>query len=96
MLIFGSQKANEIRKQDKQIETEITEARIAGIDKDLPVKCWHVSVEVMRDDFHLIDARTEDEAIALCEKKYDGDPYEAHEIKENRHSRKEAQHDKQT
>lgn len=84
-LVFGSPEANAILKDNQRLETEIEE---------LPMKRWRVCVEVTQDEYHYIDATTAEKAMEICEREYDGDPYDAWE--QSVPIQKETKHGQQT
>jgi len=75
MLAFGSPEANAVLTADKALALE----REEGIE---PIRRWLVTVEITRDESFYIDARTADEAIELCRRRYPGEPYDAELAKE--------------
>jgi len=75
-LVFGSPEANAILRNNQRLEAE---AREAEPDEELPVKRWRVCVELTQDDYHYINARTAEEAMCICAREHNGDPYDAWE-----------------
>lgn len=76
-LLFGSKEASVIIRKNRQLEAE---AREAGPDEGLPMKSWRVDVEITRYTYHLINARTSEEAMKICEDAHEGTPYDAWKV----------------
>ena len=69
---FGSNDARDILRADKNLRAEASKS--AHLE-ELPMRKWVVSVEVIVNRY--VEARTEEEAMAICGRRYEGEPYDA-------------------